>query len=75
MADLGCRGMCDGDECRGGAGRCWPVGVAGETVGGYVLLDKALIEQAQRRLNVVVDHMNPNRILFLWWLDKNDADD
>lgn len=42
---------------------------------GYILHDDALIQQAQRRLNVVVDHMHPNSILFLWWLDKNNADD
>ena len=38
---------------------------------GYVLHDDALMQQAKRRLDVVVDHMNPDSILFLWWLDKN----
>lgn len=38
---------------------------------GYVLHDDALIQQAHRRLGVVADHMNPNSILFLWWLNKN----
>ena len=42
---------------------------------GYALHDDDLIQQAKRRLNVVVDHMNPNSILFLWWLDKNNPDD
>jgi hypothetical protein len=38
---------------------------------GYILHDDALVQQAQRRLNAVVDHMHPNSILFLSWLDKN----
>ena len=42
---------------------------------GYVLHDDALIQQAKKRLGVVVDHMNPNSILFLWWLNKNNPDD
>ena len=42
---------------------------------GYVLHDDALIQQAKRRLDVVVTHMNPNGILFLWWLNKNNPDD
>ena len=42
---------------------------------GYVLHDDALIQQAKRRLDVVVTHMNANSILFLWWLDKNKPDD
>jgi len=42
---------------------------------GYVLHDDALIQQAKKRLDVVVDHMNPNSILFLWWLNKNHPDD
>ena len=42
---------------------------------GYVLHDDALLEQAKRRLGVVVTHMNPNGILFLWWLNKNHPDD
>jgi hypothetical protein len=42
---------------------------------GYILHDDALLEQAKRRLDVVVDHMNPNSLLFLWWLDKNRPDD
>ena len=33
------------------------------------------IQQAKRRLDVVVTHMNPNSILFLWWLNKNNPDD
>ena len=42
---------------------------------GYVLHDKALIEQAKSRLGVVVDNMTPNSILFMWWLDKNKPED
>jgi hypothetical protein len=42
---------------------------------GYVLHDDALIQQAKRRLDVVVTHMNPKGILFLWWLNKNNPDD
>ena len=42
---------------------------------GYILHDDALIEQANKRLDVVVSHMNPNGISFLWWLDKNKPDD
>jgi hypothetical protein len=42
---------------------------------GYVLHDDALIQQAKKRLDVVVTHMNPRGILFLWWLDKNHPDD
>ncbi len=42
---------------------------------GYALHDDALIQQAKRRFDVVVTHMNPNGILFLWWLNKNNPDD
>jgi hypothetical protein len=42
---------------------------------GYVLHDDALLQQAKRRLDVVVSHMNPDSILFLWWLNKNHPDD
>jgi hypothetical protein len=42
---------------------------------GYALHDDALIQQAKRRFNVVVDNMNPNSILFLWWLNKTNPDD
>lgn len=42
---------------------------------GYMLRDDGLIQQAKRRFGVVVDHMNPNSILFLWWLNKNNAAD
>ena len=42
---------------------------------GYVLHDDALIQQAKKRFDVVVTHMNPNGILFLWWLNKNHPDD
>jgi hypothetical protein len=42
---------------------------------GYALHDDALLQQAKRRLDVVVDHVNPDGILFLWWLNKNNPDD
>jgi hypothetical protein len=42
---------------------------------GYCLHDDALLQQAKRRFDVVVSHMNPNGILFLWWLNKNNPDD
>jgi len=42
---------------------------------GYVLHDEALIQQAKKRLDVIVTHMNPNSILFLWWLNKNHPGD
>jgi hypothetical protein len=42
---------------------------------GYILHDESLIRQAKRRFDVVVNHMNPNSILFLWWLNKNHPDD
>ncbi|MGC8643268.1 MAG: hypothetical protein ACP5XB_25700, partial [Isosphaeraceae bacterium] len=42
---------------------------------GYILHDNALLAQAKRRLDVVVSHMNPDGILFLWWLNKNHPDD
>lgn len=42
---------------------------------GYALHDEALIQQARRRLDVVVTHMNPNGILFLWWLNKDNPSD
>lgn len=42
---------------------------------GFVLHDEALIGQAKTRFDAVVDRMNPNGILFMWWLDKrNEAD-
>ncbi|MFH1268551.1 MAG: beta-L-arabinofuranosidase domain-containing protein, partial [Planctomycetota bacterium] len=42
---------------------------------GYVLHDDALVQQAKRRLDVVVTHMNADGILFLWWLNKNNPED
>jgi len=42
---------------------------------GYALHDDALIQQATNRLNVVVNNMTTNSILFLWWLDRNNAAD
>ncbi|MHB8969489.1 MAG: beta-L-arabinofuranosidase domain-containing protein [Pirellulaceae bacterium] len=42
---------------------------------GYALHDEDLIQQAKRRLDAVADHMRPNGILFLWWLDKNNPAD
>jgi hypothetical protein len=42
---------------------------------GFILHDKALIDQAKKRLYVVVDNMNPNAIGFMWWLDRNKPED
>ncbi len=42
---------------------------------GYILQDDSLIQQAGRRLDVVVNNMNTNSILFLWWLNRNNAED
>ena len=42
---------------------------------GYALHDDALIQQATNRLNVIVHNMTTNSILFLWWLDRNNAAD
>lgn len=38
---------------------------------GYVLEDQFLLNQAKSRLEVVVTHMNPDSILFIWWLNRN----
>lgn len=42
---------------------------------GFVLHDDALLAQAKRRLDVVVDPMNPHGILFLWWLNQDKPED
>ncbi|MBU4461371.1 MAG: glycoside hydrolase family 127 protein, partial [Verrucomicrobia bacterium] len=42
---------------------------------GFALHDEELIRQAKGRLDVVVSRMNPDGILFFWWLDKNNPDD
>ncbi len=42
---------------------------------GFALHDDALIQQAKRRLYVVADHMRPDGLLFLWWLDRTNPDD
>jgi len=42
---------------------------------GYALHDETLIAQAKRRLYAVADHMNPDSLLFLWWLNRNHPDD
>ena len=42
---------------------------------GFVLHDKALIDQAKTRLDVVVDNINDHSIAFMWWLDKNKPED
>ncbi|MBI5832667.1 MAG: glycoside hydrolase family 127 protein [Armatimonadetes bacterium] len=41
---------------------------------GYILHDEALIAQAKRRIGVLAQHMQPDSILFLWWLDRNNAE-
>ena len=42
---------------------------------GYALHDETLIRQAQNRFGAVTGRMNGDAILFLWWLDKNKAQD
>jgi hypothetical protein len=42
---------------------------------GFVLHDDALVQQARKRLYAVADNMNTNGLLFLWWLNRNSADD
>jgi len=42
---------------------------------GFALHDDALIQQANQRLHAVADHMNPDGLLFLWWLNRNNPDD
>jgi hypothetical protein len=42
---------------------------------GYALHDDALVKQARSRMDVVVNRMNENSILFMWWLNKNNAGD
>jgi uncharacterized protein len=42
---------------------------------GLALHDEALIAQAKGRLDAVAQHMNTNGLLFLWWLDRNNAAD
>jgi hypothetical protein len=42
---------------------------------GFALHDETLIQQAKRRLYLVADNMNTNGLLFLWWLDRNNAGD
>jgi len=41
---------------------------------GFALHDESLVNQAKKRLDVVIDNMNDNGILFLWWLDKNNPE-
>jgi hypothetical protein len=53
-------------------GGYWFDGLAGL---GDVLHDEELKQQAKRRLYVVVDHQNAKSIEFLWWLDRNNAND
>lgn len=42
---------------------------------GYALHDDELIQQAKMRIDAVADHVNPNGISFLWWLNKNNPED
>lgn len=41
----------------------------------YALHDESLIEEAKARFEPVVANMNDKAISFLWWLDRNNADD
>jgi hypothetical protein len=42
---------------------------------GFAMHDDSLINQAKTRLNVVINNMNDNGILFIWWLNKNKPED
>lgn len=42
---------------------------------GYALHDESLVTLAKQRLGVVVDRVNPNSVLFMWWLDRTKPDD
>lgn len=42
---------------------------------GFALHDEALIQQAKKRLYAVSENMNPNGLLFLWWLDRKNPED
>lgn len=42
---------------------------------GYALHDEELIQLAKKRLDVVVNGMQPESILFLWWLNRNNSED
>jgi hypothetical protein len=41
----------------------------------YALHDDDLLKQAKARLDAVATHMNPNSILFVWWLNRNNPVD
>ncbi|MBS1853549.1 MAG: glycoside hydrolase family 127 protein [Acidobacteria bacterium] len=41
----------------------------------YALQDDALLQQAKTRLDAVVQHMNRESILFVWWLHRDKASD
>ena len=58
-----------------GPTRAAATGSKGSPSWAIVLHDKALIDQAKTRLGVVVDNMNPNSIVFMWWLNKNKPED
>lgn len=42
---------------------------------GFALHDEDLLAKAARRLGAVAEHMNSDGLLFLWWLDRNNAAD
>ena len=42
---------------------------------GFALHDESLVGQVKTRFNAVIDHMNDNGILFLWWLNMNNPED
>jgi hypothetical protein len=42
---------------------------------GYAMHDDSLINQAKTRFDVIINNMNDNGILFLWWLNKNNPED
>lgn len=42
---------------------------------GYVLHDRELIQRTKSRLDVIVDNMTPDSIVFMWWLNKTKPED
>jgi hypothetical protein len=42
---------------------------------GYAMHDDSLISQAKTRFDAVINNMNDDGILFIWWLNKNKPED
>jgi uncharacterized protein len=63
----------------------WDLGAWPYEGGGYwfeglaklalILHDDALLRQAKARFEPAMSNINPNGVLFLWWIDRNKAED